>query len=266
MTEKNDAVATQQPAGALATAAAVSGALAPAPDYLKKGTRGLEGTTQSDINIPRLALAQLGSPQVTDGDPRRIPGLTVGDLFNSITKQIYGREVHVQLLRRMPLRAMEFYDIDSGGGVKTANVPLNSPLLKWGTSGKKKDDKPKATLFRDFIGVIIPGREMISLSFKSGALTLAKTLWGLVIMRNRDVFAGLYRISTGVKLDPKPHQIYLAENAGWVSEHDAIAGEAQMEAVNLITFEQIERATDDPREPGDEADTFDPSKMADSEM
>ena len=250
-----------------ALAKPLQGALAPAPDYFKKGDqRGLEDTVQSDINIPRLALAQALSPQVTEGDPNRIEGLKVGDLFNSVTGQIYGREVFVQVLRKMPKRAMEFYPIEDGGGVKDPNVPLNDSRLLWNNkAANRKDQKPKATLFRDFIVVILPSREMISLSFKSSGLTVATTLWGLVTMRNRPVFAGRYRITTGVELDPKPHQIYKVENADWVTEADAIAGESMYEAVQAIRFEQIERKTE--REPGDDEppDHIDPAAAA-SEM
>jgi len=239
-----------------------STALEAAPDYLTKGDhRGLENTAQSDINIPRLALAQALSPQVTEGDPARLPGLTVGDMFNSVTGQVYGREVIVQVLRKMPLRAMEFYAIDDGGGVKRPSVPMDDPAMQWGSSGNKKDDKPKATLFRDFIAVILPQREMIALSFKSSGLRTAKDLWGLVTMRNRSVFAGRYRITTGVKLDPKPHQIFRVENAGWVSQTDAQLGEESFEAVQMISAEQIESKSET-REPGsDDADTFNTAAM-----
>jgi hypothetical protein len=245
MTEENKALTSRPP-----------GSLAPAPAYFgKEDRRGLEGTTQSDVNIPRLALAQALSPQVTDGDPNRIPELKVGDLFNSVTRQVYGREVYVQILRKMPLRAMEFNPIEDGGGVKDPNVPLDDPRLKWGKSGNKKEDKPKATLFRDFIGVILPQREIIALSFKSSGLTAAKTLWGLVIMRSRPVFAGRYRISSAVELQPKPHQVYKVENADWVSEADAIAGEQMYEAVQNISYEQIDR--DAVREPSEDSGSFD---------
>ena len=84
------------------------GVLEKAPDYITKTRRGFEDTVQSDLMIPRLVVAQALHPQVTDGDPRRIPGLAVGELFNSVTGQNYGKEVFVQLLRKMPLRAMEF--------------------------------------------------------------------------------------------------------------------------------------------------------------
>jgi len=243
MAEKTDALATKQ---STAIAANVPGALEPAPDYFKDDERtGFDGTTQSDLSIPRLALAQLLSPQVQEGTPNYIQGLKPGDLFNSVTGQIYGKEVYIQLLRRMPLRAMEFYSVDDGGGVKDPSVPLNDPRLKWGNSGNKKADKPKATLFRDFLAVILPQREMISLSFKSTGLTTAKTLWGLAVMRGKSVYAGRYRIFTGLETDPKPHYVYKAENAGWASEIDAVRGKADAKAVELITFEKIDAVTND---------------------
>jgi len=231
MTDKNDKLATVDK----------NTALEAPPSYLPKSRRGFEDTVQTDLMIPRLALAQALSPQVTDGDPARIPDLKVGDLFNSVTNQVYGREVIVQVLRKMPLRAMEFRNIDDGGGVADPNVPLDDPRLKWGTSGDKKADKPKATLFRDFLAVILPQREMIALSFKSSGINAAKTLWGLATMGNRDCFAMKLRISTDVKLTPKPHQVYKIAQVGWVSEVDFKLGEEAFEAVRTISAEQIAR-------------------------
>lgn len=229
----------------------VPGVLEQAPDYFPAADhRGFEDTRQSDVMIPRLALAQALSPQVTDGDPKRIEGLKVGDLFNSITGRVYGREVFIQLLRKMPLRAMEFRSMDNGGGVVDPDVPIGDPRLAWGNSGDKKADKPIATLFRDFLAVVLPDREMIALSFKSSGIEAAKTLWGLAATRNRPVFAGRYRIYTAVKLTPKPHQIYKVENAGWVSREDAVLGEQMFEAVKVFNAERIDRAADN-------ADDFD---------
>ena len=234
----------------------VNQGLEPAPDYLKKGKRGFEDTVQSDVMIPRLALAQALSPQVTEGDPRKIDGLAAGDLFNSVTGQKYGKRVFVQMLRKMPLRAMQFRSQEEGGGVADPNVPLNDPRLKWGNTGDKKKDKPVATLFRDFLVMLLHEdgrRELIALSFKSSGIKAAKELWGLAMGRNRDVFAGRYEISTGLKLDPKPHQIYKVANAGWVSEADAKVGEEMMEAVQAIKADRIDA------DGSDDADDFDPA-------
>lgn len=219
--------------------------LGPAPSYIPKSRRGFEDTQQSDLMIPRLALAQSNSPQVTDGDPARIPELKVGDLFNSVTNQVYGREVIVQVLRKMSLRAMEFRSIDDGGGVIDPDVPIGDPRLAWGTSGDKRADKPKATLFRDFLAVILPQREIIALSFKSSGINAAKTLWGLATYANRDCFAVQLRIFTGVKLTPKPHQIYKVELANWVSEVDLKLGEEMYEAVQTIDATMIDRGRDE---------------------
>lgn len=229
-------------------------ALAPAPDYIKKSRRGFEDTVQTDLMIPRLALAQALSPQVTDGDPNRIEGLKPGDLFNSVTGQVYGKEVIVQVLRKMPLRAMEFRSVDDGGGVIDPDVPMGDPRLAWGTSGDKKADKPKATLFRDFLAVILPGREVIALSFKSSGITAAKNLWGTATMSNRDCFAVAIKISTSVKLTPKPHQVYKVAQVGWVSEADFKLGEEMYEAVKTIDATKIHREGDE------DPDSFEPAQ------
>lgn len=226
-------------------------ALAPAPDYIKKGRDGLEDIGKQDVLIPRLALAQALSPQVTVGDPNLIEGLKVGDMFNSMTGTIYGREVRVQILRKDRPRAMEFYPQDDGGGVKDPDVPLNDPRLKWGEDG----EKPQATLFRDYIAVLLPSREIIALSFKSSGIKVAKALNGLIVMRNRPIYAGAYTITTGVELKPKPHQVYLVQNAGWVSEEDAKLGEVQYEAVkDLDTTATIDRSV------GTDVDDFNPAE------
>lgn len=215
------------------------GPLTSAPDYITKTRRGFEDTIQTDIMIPRLALAQNGSPQATEGDPGKLEGCVPGSLFNSVTGQVYGKEVFIQVLRKMPLRAMQFRSIDDGGGVVDPDVPLGDERLKWGNTGDKKKDRPIATLFRDFLAVKLPEREIIALSFKSSGINAAKTLWGLATMANRDCFAVRLRITTGVKLTPKPHQIYKVEQAGWVSEADFTLGAETYEAVQLIDATQV---------------------------
>jgi hypothetical protein len=202
-------------------------ALEPAPDYIPQDRRGLEDITKQDVLVPRLALAQALSPEVTQGDPNFVEGLKVGDLFNSMTKQIYGRQVFIQVLRKDKLRAMEFNPIDDGGGVADPDVPLDDERLKWGLNG----EKPRATLFRDYLARLLPSGELIALSFKSSGIKVAKSLNGKIAWRNRPIFAGKYVITTGVELKPKPHQVFKIDNAGWVSREDMLIGENMYEAV-----------------------------------
>jgi len=227
-----------------------SAALDVAPDYIEAGREGLEDITKADLLTPRLALAQALSPQVTEGDPAQIEGLKPGDLFNSQTGQNYGREIIVQILRKDKLRGMEFYSIDEGGGVKDPNVPLNDERLKWGNSGDKKADKPKATLFRDYIVRIIPSGEMIALSFKSSGIRVAKELNNKLVLRVNKagqpvpIYAGLYKISTDTNLKPKPHKVYVVDNAGWASQEDLQLGKQMSASIkDLDMVASIDRET-----------------------
>lgn len=219
------------------------GDLAPAPDYITKGDRrGIEDIGKADMLMPRLALAQALSPEVTEGDPNRIEGLKVGDLFNSLNGTIYGgrQPVFFQLVRKDKPRAMEFRPIDEGGGVIDPDVPLNDPRLKWGEDGQK----PQATLFRDYLALILPTNELIALSFKSSGIKVAKALNGKVAIRNRPIFAGIYAIWTDIELKPKPHQVFKVDNAGWASPEQLKIGEQMFDNVKDFDMaSSIDRST-----------------------
>lgn len=66
------------------------------PDYIKKDEgRGSENVGVDDIVIPRLEVIQALSPQVKDGDPKFNEAARPGMLINSVTQQVYGKEVMV---------------------------------------------------------------------------------------------------------------------------------------------------------------------------
>jgi hypothetical protein len=244
--------------------AAKPGGLAPVPSYLADDEKeGLEDITRKDMSIPRVALAQTQSPQVTEGDPAFMEGLKPGELFNPLTRKNYGKWIFFQMVHKDKPRAMHLRSIDEGGGVIDPDVPLNSPLLKWGTSGNKKADKPVATLFQDFIVRIlgaekdfVPG-ELTALSFKSSGLTCAKNLLGLVNMRNKSIYTGRYKMWSDTKLIPKPHKIYLVDNADWAPEADIIIGKEMYTAFKRLDANEL--AARIGREPGD--DDFDAEEL-----
>lgn len=76
------AVPATQPAGSV-------------PDYIRKDgpARGAENVTVRDIMLPRLQLAQSMSPAMKDSDPMYIPGIREGDIYNTLTRENYGKEV-----------------------------------------------------------------------------------------------------------------------------------------------------------------------------
>jgi hypothetical protein len=90
------------------------------PEHLKDaiaGNRGSENVGQEDLVIPRLEVLQALSPECTEGNEAYVKGARPGDLMNSVTKQIYGREAHV-----VPVHYTKQYLVwihrDNGGGFR----------------------------------------------------------------------------------------------------------------------------------------------------
>jgi len=165
------------------------------PDFMKGDAgRGLEHLKKDDLQIPRLSLAQGLSPQLVESDAKYVDGLRLGDMYNSITGQVYGKgPLTFAVVRADPPRAIEFYPLESGGGIKDRDVPLTDPRVSFGKDG----EKPVATKFYDYVAVLLPSREWIGLSFKSSSLKTARILNTLMKLRSgMPMFGGLYVISS----------------------------------------------------------------------
>ncbi len=90
------------------------------PEFLKGQTvRGNENVTSDDLVIPRLEVLQAISPQCTEGDPEYNKNCRPGDLMNSVTGQIYGREVFVVPVSYEKL-FLVWLDRKKGGGFRGA--------------------------------------------------------------------------------------------------------------------------------------------------
>src|SRR5688572_33313161 len=87
------------------------------PAFLKQGqSRGFEAMEQRDITVPRLAIAQSMTPARKRGNPKYNPDLQEGQLFNSVSGEVYGDFVVATPLFFFKSRIM-FRDLDKGGGV-----------------------------------------------------------------------------------------------------------------------------------------------------
>lgn len=66
------------------------------PDYIRKGEgRGNENVEMADVVIPRIEIIQALSPALKANDPDYIEGAKQGDLYNSVTRELYGPSVTV---------------------------------------------------------------------------------------------------------------------------------------------------------------------------
>jgi hypothetical protein len=195
------------------------------PDFLKekKGTRGTELIEGSDMTMPRLAICQSTNPQRKKTNAKYIEGLEEGDIFNSLTGNIYEKPVHIIPLFFYKSRIL-FKDIDEGGGVlcmsnDAIHCPLNHGGIclhnQWGQDGTP----PECTELYNFAVIVKETRELAVLSLKSTGIKAAKDLNSMIRMRKRDAFAGVYAINTVA--DKKHNQDFFAvtaTNAGWNSD------------------------------------------------
>lgn len=198
---------------------------------------GTEGIGADDVRLPRLAIAQGLSPQVTPGDSMFIEGLTMFDMFNDLTNEIYGKGPLTFVPIRRDVRRIEFTPRGEGGGVVDLNVPANDPRLNWTWSSDdhsgKADVPPAATTFVEFVAILLrPGKapEPIVLSIKSTNKhnrRASDQLTTFIKLRNAPIYAGLYNVDTKVpaKNDKGTFGVPTIKNAGFIPK-DTPAGAA----------------------------------------
>lgn len=89
----------------------------PAYDYGSMAGAGFENQTQADVKIPFLAVIQKLSPEVEEGNSKFIPGAKDGDLFNTVTHELYDGATGVILQPCDTSHvAVEWKPRDAGGG------------------------------------------------------------------------------------------------------------------------------------------------------
>lgn len=172
--------------------------LAVIPAHLKGlvGSReGKENVGQEDLLIPRLVVCQALSPQLKKNNEAYIPGLQAGQIFNSVTGEIYGDTVRI-----IPLfffhQYFHFKPIEEGGGIiavyKTAeDVPAGG--LEW-----KDGNAPQVTEFKSRMALVQSenGLQPIVLSFKSTGMKFAKKLNSFIAMFNLPSYSRWYRLDS----------------------------------------------------------------------
>jgi hypothetical protein len=237
------------------------------PEFLQQyvgQTTGAEGLTRDDIRMPRLAIAQAMSPQKLDGNPAFIEGLKLGEMFNTLTSQVYGKgPLEFVIVRRDPPRWVEF---DDDRNMIDPNVPHNDPRTAWRAGQNGERLAPIATQFYDYIVALYPSLEPIAISLARTGIGAAKTLNGLIQMRIPPVplYARRFRVETATKTNDKgTFGIYVFKNAGspGVPNSDLVREKAQFEFLKGM-HESMQDVVFEIDRDANEGDTsFDTSKM-----
>lgn len=238
------------------------------PQTLGSDLAGTEGIGANDVRLPHLAIAQGLSHQVTPGDEQFIEGLTLFDMFNDLTNEIYGKGPITFVPVRRDVRHVEFVPRSEGGGMVDPDVPAGDPRLKWrrkaGPNGE--DLPPVATTFVEFVVLLlragkVPEPIVLSIAGTNKHNRRASDrLTTFIKLRNAAIYAGLYTVDTKVpaKNDKGTFGVPSVKNAGFIPL-DTPAGKALFEHAKQFHDSLEGKTIVVEREPGD--DSFDPAEM-----
>ena len=176
------------------------------PEYLRgQGQKGLEEVGRDDMILPRLAIAQSGSPAFKKASRDRIEGLEEGDLYNTLTRVIYGDKVNLipVLFFKSFIKFGEKKDGEAGGiqGIKRSVAAfeqatklghIKANALEFGPDG----EKPEWTEFRNFVCWIPDKKDMVVVSMKSTDTKAAKMWISFMRMAAVPAYGKVYQIST----------------------------------------------------------------------
>lgn len=174
-------------------------ALAEIPEHLRAayGNRaGLEDVGREDVLIPRLALAQDLTPQRKKSNESYIQGLETGQLFNSVTNEVYGTEVTVVPLYFFK-QFIEFKPMNEGGGVVAMYASMQD--VPRGGLDFVDGKQPRVTEFKNFMCLLIREDDApvpIVVSFKSTGLKTAKQWISWSRMTNLPLYAKSYKLTS----------------------------------------------------------------------
>jgi hypothetical protein len=193
-----------------------AGILAEVPEYLRKQPgeppAGLENLERSDMTLPRLGLAQALSPQVSESDPKSIENLRPGMFFNTITREIYGKKVQLVPLLFYKTRIL-FGSMDEGGGLR-CQAPDNligigepggscikCPFSQFGSARNGEGKGTACNQFFNYAALVVKDgtvspEQLLVFSLKSSGLKVAKDWNALIRIRNLDIFAGVYELTS----------------------------------------------------------------------
>lgn len=271
MTDKKTTEVAERPKTADELMMALTGEITPAtsrPEGL--GTVGIDGIRASEMKLPRIAVAQGLSPQLAPDGPKYIQGLAIGQLFNDVTGEVYGKGpiMVVPVLRHV--ERLQF-DPNNRNVVIARDIPWDDERMKW-----HGDEPPVATEYIEFPCLIIqPGRPVgkavVSIKTTNKEQREAAKLWTTYIgLRGTDIFSGMYKITSMIARGKNRegqdtmYGHFVVANAGFVPK-DTPVGDAIYKMASEFSAQisaagfQVEREAEP--DPNADPDAFDAAAM-----
>lgn len=215
------------------------------PDWMTVGSNlGSEEVTANDIILPRIDVLQALSPQLKKKDPKYIEGAEQGEIFNTMTGEIYGPEINF-----IPVKfAREFIiwqDRDAGGGFRGSFASEDEAEAER-LSLDNPDLHEVVETHTHFVLIDGPnGLEEAVLSLAKSKRKVSRKLNSLVQMGQVDRFARVYKLAAVEVNGPKgEYWSFDVAPVGFVSREVYQRGKETYEAVQG-GLRKVDRSDDD---------------------
>ena len=165
--------------------------LAVVPSYIKQGgNRGSENVTNEDLQLPRINVCQDLSPQKDKDEEQYIPGCKIGDLFNTLTGELYPDNKVTFTPITFQKRWFVWKDQDTGGGLQG--------IYDFKDQAKAEelaatDEDFEAVLTHEHL-VMLPNGDEIILSMAKSKLKVSKKFNSLIRLNGGDRFGRNYTL------------------------------------------------------------------------
>lgn len=107
--------------------------------FLEDAGAGTENFTQDDLQIPFLRVLQPVSPELKKKNEKFIEGAEQGDIFNTVTRQVWKAEDGVNIIAcGFVKKYLEFTPYDEGGGFHGELSPNDPNVLNAKREGNKE--------------------------------------------------------------------------------------------------------------------------------
>tara|TARA_Y100001938_G_scaffold150764_1_gene243293 strand:+ start:2385 stop:3176 length:792 start_codon:yes stop_codon:yes gene_type:complete len=198
-------------------AVATAGELAVLDDDLFSEGTGLEALGTEDYALPFLRVIQSNSPQIKKSEPTKyIEGAEEGDLFNTLTKQVFrGEEGALVVPCAYVKKFIEWVPIDQGGGLVRDDHPASIVNQCTRSADNRQlllDNGNEIVETSQYFLMLVDNEEVpeqVLLSCTSTQLTFARR-WNTMLrtahVKNNagesvlaPMFAYTYRIKTGIQ-------------------------------------------------------------------
>lgn len=221
------------------------------PDYLKKDGpgKGNENVQTEDLVIPRLGIIQDLSPQLDADDAEKfIPSAKVGQLFNSLTKELYDSVLLCNLFFRKEWTV--FVKRKAGGGFRGA-YPTEAEAVAAVEASDSPQDMEVVETGQHFCLLLsgpveqkVLGEVVVSCTITK--LKVSRNWNSLIRLRGGDRYAGTWNLGV-VKEKNKagqPYRNFAVTPGPWVKEEVFKLAEFTYSEI-LSGKKDVERTSDD---------------------